>query len=328
MRPDILIVGQGLAGTMLAWELEQAGISFVVADPGHATAATSVAAGMINPITGRRLVKSWRIETLLPVARAAYRAVEAALGVSLWRDIRVRRLFADDRERAVFAAKQARGELKPFVDDADEAGIWISGAARINLPLLLEMSRARWSAAGNLRVAAIDSANEAGNYAAVIDCRGMAGATRGAFGFVPWEFSKGEVLELAVDGLVQDVVLNRRHSVVPIDAGVAWVGATHQPGVRDSAPTAAARFQLDACARELLVGKSFEIVGQRAGVRVNLPDKRPVAGRHLEQPRLGLINGLGGKGALWAPMVAQQWVQHLLQGIPIEAEIALQRFAK
>ena len=37
------------------------------------------------------VVKSWRVDTLLPVARAAYREIESALEVSLWRDLRVRR---------------------------------------------------------------------------------------------------------------------------------------------------------------------------------------------------------------------------------------------
>ena len=151
---------------------------------------------------------------------------------------------------------------------------------------------------------------------------------RGAFGFVPWEFSKGELLEIAVEGLAPDVVLNRRHWVLPVAEGVAWVGATHQPGVREVVPTALGRVQLEASARDLLVETPFTIVGQRAGVRVNLPDKRPVAGRHPEQPRLGLFNGLGGKGALWAPLLARQWVSHLLQGTPFDAEIALDRFAQ
>jgi glycine/D-amino acid oxidase-like deaminating enzyme len=328
MRPDILIVGQGLAGTMLAWELEQAGISFVIADRGHASAATSAAAGIINPITGRRLVKSWRIDVLLPAARAVYREIEAVLGVTLWRDMRVRRLFAEERERAVFAAKHAQRELEPFADGVDDTGFWIQGAARVDLPLLLDTSRLRWSAAGKLRDAAIDLRAEVADYATVIDCRGMAGTVRHSFGFVPWEFSKGELLELAVDDLAPDVVLNRRHWVVPIRAGVAWVGATHQAGICDSMPTDLARRQLESSAREILAGKLFEIIGQRAGVRVNLPDKRPVAGWHPEQPRLGLLNGLGGKGALWAPMLARQWVEHLRRGTPFDAEIDVARFTK
>src|SRR5262245_20876558 len=110
MRPALLIVGQGLAGTLLAWELERAGIPFAIMDRGHAGATTAAAAGLINPITGRRLVKSWRVDALLPVARESYRELEAALGVALWHGVRVRRLFADAREREIFAEKQARGE--------------------------------------------------------------------------------------------------------------------------------------------------------------------------------------------------------------------------
>src|SRR4051812_1175311 len=123
MGADILIVGQGLAGTLLAWEFERAGISFAIANDGHASAASLVAAGLLNPITGRRLVESWRIDTLLPAARRVYRELEAALGVPLWRERRVRRFFADDRERRVAREKYARGELGDYVATApDESG--------------------------------------------------------------------------------------------------------------------------------------------------------------------------------------------------------------
>src|SRR3954469_22667127 len=142
MRADILIVGQGLAGTLLAWEFERAGIAFAIADRGHENAASFVAAGIINPITGRRLVKSWRIETLLPAARATYHELGATLGLRLWRGgracpwvagVRVRRWFADERERQVFAEKQIRGELAPFVEAADESGFWIRDAACVDV---------------------------------------------------------------------------------------------------------------------------------------------------------------------------------------------------
>src|SRR5436190_10597768 len=115
----ILILGQGLAGTLLGWEFERGGIDFAITDLGHGIAASAVAAGIVNPITGQRLVKSWRIETLLPAARKTYREIETELGVRLWHEMRIRRLFANDRERAVFVEKNARGDLEPFAADAD-----------------------------------------------------------------------------------------------------------------------------------------------------------------------------------------------------------------
>ncbi len=326
MRPDILVVGQGLAGTLLAWELEKAGVSFAVADPGHATAATMAAAGIINPVTGRRLVKSWRIDTLLPAARATYRGLEAALGIACWHDVRVRRLFADDREQRIFATKQATGELAPFAGAGDAAGFWIEGAARVELGTLLEAARARWRKQGRFREEAVDVTAEAERHMLVIDCTGRAGPLGGAFGFVPWEFSKGEVLELAVTGLEPGVVLNRRHWLVPMTPGTAWIGATHEPGVTEAVPSAAARAMLTESAR-VLSRQAVVVTGQRAGVRVNLPDKHPVAGRHPRNPRLGLINGLGSKGALVGPELARQWVSHLAGGAAFDASVAVDRFS-
>src|SRR5688500_10812036 len=111
MRADILIIGQGLAGTMLAWEFERAGSPFGIADGGRANATTAAGGGIINPITGQRLVKSWRFETLMPAARTAYTELERALGVPLWREMRVHRFFAHQREREMWKDKSATGDF-------------------------------------------------------------------------------------------------------------------------------------------------------------------------------------------------------------------------
>jgi glycine oxidase len=324
MRADVLIVGQGLAGTLLGWALERAGIAFAIVDRGHATAATSAAAGLINPITGRRLVKSWRIDEELSAARVVYRELEHELNVPLWHELRLRRLLADERERRIWAEKRAAGELAPFVGAGDESGFAIEGAARVDLGLLLARSRERWRAQGKLSEREIDFTAEAGNFALTIDCRGLVGARKDAFDGVPWEFSKGEVLELAVE-LPPDFAINRGMWVVAAGKGRALVGATHEPGVVETEPTAAGRAKLEAGAREL-VGAPFEVVGQRAGVRVTLPDKRPVAGTHPENPRLGVLNGLGAKGALLAPMLARQWGEHIAGGAPFSTEVNVRRF--
>jgi glycine oxidase len=146
---------------------------------------------------------------------------------------------------------------------------------------------------------------------------------------VPWEFSKGEMIEVSVSAgsLDADVVINCGHWVLPAAPHTAWVGATHEPGVVDASPTTKGRAVLEASAAKLIRG-DFRIVAQRAGIRVNLPDKRPVAGRHPDNPRLGIINGLGAKGALWSPLLARQWVNHVVQSAPFEPEIDVQRFAR
>jgi glycine oxidase len=330
---DFLIVGQGLAGTLLAWEFERAGISFAIVDSGHEQAASRVAAGIINPITGRRLVPSWRVAALLPAARTAYRELEAALGVSLWREMRVWRIFADERERRVLAEKQARGELGAFAGAATEQGFWIEGAARIDLPELLRAARERWRAQGRLRVGGLSEPGEllaaAERHQLVIDCTGLAGARSGLFDFVPWEFSKGQLLTLSVTRGTLDsgVIVNRGHWLFPLSSETACLGATHEPGVSDTRSTAEAQATLAASMPFLQPGQPYTVTGQLAGVRVTLPDKRPVVGRHPVKARVGVVNGLGAKGALLAPMLARQWVNHLTEGVPFDPAVDVARFS-
>lgn len=325
---DVLIVGQGLAGTLLAWECERAGLDFAIADQGHATAATMAAAGIINPVTGRRLVKTWRIETLLPRARAAYQEFGDALGVAVWRELRVRRLFADEVERAAFVRKAQTGELAPFVvESGDVDGFWIEQAARVDLGRLLVAARQRWLTQGRLQERRADVAAETSRHRWVIDCTGLAGARSASSAFAPWEFSKGEVLQLKVDGLDPGVVLNRRHWVMPAGGDAAWVGATHEPGVVASEPTAAGRQTLERSAAEVL-GRAFQVTGQRAGVRVTVADKLPVNGPIAAVPGVGVINGLGGKGALWAPLLAAEWGRFLRGGKGIDPKLDVKRFAR
>lgn len=327
-RPAILIAGHGLAGALLAWECERAGLDFAVADAARGDAATLAAAGIVNPITGRRLVPGWRIGELLPAARAAYREIEAALGVPLWRELRVRRIFADAGERAAHAGKSAHGELAPYAGAADAGGFWIEGAARVDLAALLAHARARWQRTGRWREGPVDPAAEAARHDLAIDCTGLAAVRAGRWPQVPWEWARGELLELAVDGLDPGVIVNCRHWLLPVAPGAAWVGATHEPGVADAAPTQRARDALTASARALIGdARPFAIAGQRAGVRVAVPDRRPVAGRHPAEPRLGLVNALGGKGALWAPWLARAWIDHLAKSTPFPAEIDVQRWA-
>ncbi len=299
-------------------------MTFAIVDAGHERAATRVAAGIINPITGRRLVKTEGFETLRPAARACYGAIETELGEGLWREMRVRRWFADERERAVFAEKRVSGALAPFVDSGDDDGFWIGGAARVELGRLIERSRERWRKRGVLREERVDSVAEKAGGGIAIDCRGI---EADGFGRVDWRYSKGECVELRMSGLDPGVVWNRRHWLVAIGEGRAKAGATNEPGGRDFAVTERARSEVQRSVRAM-GWSEFDVVGQTAGVRVYAPDKRPVIGWNPVDKTVGVFGGLGAKGALYAPMLARAWVAHLVRGEGIPAGWDVARFGR
>ncbi|HEV7621920.1 MAG TPA: FAD-dependent oxidoreductase, partial [Flavisolibacter sp.] len=72
MVVDYLIVGQGICGTMLSWFLHKEGKTFLVIDDKKENAATRIAAGVINPVTGRRYAYSWMIDEIMPFAIQTY----------------------------------------------------------------------------------------------------------------------------------------------------------------------------------------------------------------------------------------------------------------
>ncbi len=326
MPAPILIVGQGLAGTVLGWTFEQAGIAFEIADAGHFGAASRVGAGIINPVTGQRIVKSRGVDELLPRALAVYRTMEAAWGVPLVRAMRVRRFFNDDRERRVLAEKSATGELAPYVGEADPVGFWIEGAARVDTAALITAARARWLANGRLREERVDPAAALARHDMVILCTGADDCGGLAWGDVRCARATGEILTLAVGGLAPDVILNRGHWVLPTTVGEAKVGATYTHEGEEVFTEA--REELTLSASRLLAGREFAVTAQEAGVRVTSPDRYPLVGRSPRAPRLGIFNGLGSKGALLAPWLAHQWVNHLTEGVSFDRELAVGRFGR
>ncbi len=338
MRDGLLIVGQGLAGTLLGLACEQAGVVFTMVDAGHGEASSRVGAGIINPITGQRFAKSWGIDELGPLARRTYRGLEDVLGVPLLREMRVRRFFRDERERAAWAGKAGRGDLAAYAGEADAEGFWIEGAMRVDTGMLIAEARRRWLRAGRLREARVTISEALAGHDRVIACTGASPGEGGqAWGGVACTCATGDVLRLAAEGLDPGVILNRGHWVLPTQAGEALAGATYLRGETgagacarpvDTDVVASARRELSASAAALLGGREFTVMAQEAGVRVATPDRLPLAGWVPGVARLGVINGLGSKGALLGPWLARQWVRHLAEGAALEAAVAVNRFAR
>ena len=110
------IIGQGLAGTCLAWELFDRGVAFEIVDR-ECGGSSRVAAGMINPVTGKNFQPSWRIAEFLPEAMAFYKSVEDRLGTKFWHPHPVLRLAADPKNW-----EKIRGKFS-----AEDVALWVIG---------------------------------------------------------------------------------------------------------------------------------------------------------------------------------------------------------
>lgn len=95
MEVDFLLIGQGIAGTVLSYRLIKSGKSVLVIDQAAANNSSRVAAGLFNPITGRKMVKTWQADRLFPVIKPLYGELERLLEKKLIYD---KNIYAGRRE--------------------------------------------------------------------------------------------------------------------------------------------------------------------------------------------------------------------------------------
>ena len=113
---DFIIIGQGIAGICLAWQLKRLGRSFVVLDRADRFSASRVAAGMVNPMTFRRALKAWNVDTMLPIARDFYNSIPGCEPGTFTRDTQIYKVFATPEEPELWKTQIENGKgvvLKP-----------------------------------------------------------------------------------------------------------------------------------------------------------------------------------------------------------------------
>lgn len=318
MTLPIRIVGQGVAGSMLAWECERAGIRFQIVDRGHATAASRVGAGLVSPLTGMRLAPTWRFADWRDQVLATYRELESELGVSLVREMKLRRFFRDFAQREYFEQRCQKPEIRCWVESVDDEGLWLRGALQVETGTLIAALRQRWLATGQL----IEGEHEPMTTSAVIWC---VGADAMPIDGIPWEPSRGELITGQLPDLAEDVVLNDGKWLLPMPNGGVRVGSTFDRNDLEVRCTDIGQRELTEAA-ERLAGRPITDVRGEAGLRVIVPDRRPVVGWMDESRSVGVFGGLAAKGALWAPALAKQWVADGLAGRGVDPEARATRF--
>jgi glycine/D-amino acid oxidase-like deaminating enzyme len=347
-RYDFLIVGQGLAGTVLGHELQRRGYSVFFIDKGHAEAASFVAAGMWNPIVFRRLNKSWRADDLIPVADDFYCSLEAKLEATLRHPKSIARVLPNVEAVNDFHARSADPGFDQYLKtgtlaDVDENFSFDHGygiveqAGYLDLGLLLQTFRSQLKSQSLLLEDTFDfdelqieiSGVSYGEIEAekIVFCEGHLGTENPYFGYLPLHKNKGELLTVKIPGLSHESIVNNGQFLLPVGNDLYRVGATYEWKSADLSTSEEAREKLLSKLREV-IDLPIEVVEHKAGIRPTTQDRRPLVGVHPELDRLLLFNGLGTKGVMNAPYFAINFVDSLEGKAELDAEVNIERFEK
>lgn len=344
MPIDVLIVGQGLAGGLLAWTLIRRGFCVVVIDDGDDN-ASRVAAGLINPVTGRRLVKSFEVDQWLPLAMAAYRELESTFHNRLFMPLPMHRLLKTPAEHRLAEQRLHDAGYRAYLQTIDDAPSDVVAANGCLLQAqtgylrtrpLLEHLREFFVAKAAYRRTRFDYAElqlepdlqwHDLRPRHVVFCEGHKATANPWFGGLPFQPAKGEILHCQALHPIPERILNYGYWLIADGPLSFKTGATFEPNFSDANPSLAARQKLlDAVASVCPSLASACVIEHRAGIRPTTLDKQALIGRHPVHANLHIFNGFGAKGSLAIPAHARYFADALQQQAELPAYCDIRRY--
>lgn len=347
MQTEFLIVGQGLAGTALAWRLLERARSFVIVDRDEALTSSKVAAGLVTPITGMRLTLNWNYDVLHPEAVRFYRAKERLLGRKFYFPRPLVYLLKNGREVERWQQRSREARMSRYFNPVLReslvnenrienllGGFEQRHAGFLDTASFLNASRQHFEALGVWRRGEVGEdeldLTQSGavwkgeTFGTVVFCQGWEASKSRLFSWLPFSPARGTILTLRGDTGEHRRIINRGCWLVPRSDGLIRAGSTYE--LRFDHPNESDPGELDALHAKLrsLMKTDFEVVSGQTAVRPIIKRCYAALGRHPAHPQIALFNGLGSKGVLRAPFMARRLTEHLLDGTALDPEFDVQ----
>jgi glycine/D-amino acid oxidase-like deaminating enzyme len=344
---DYIIIGQGLAGTVLSYLLQKNGKKILVAEDESPDTASAVAAGIYNPITGKRMVKTWKAGELFPVLEDFYSEMQKELNTTFLFKRPVYKPFGSIEEQNHWISQTSFADVEDLVNvnipderysnyihnqyggfETFRSGyLDVSGmvsAFRKQLiktdsyirksfrPIDLEFKNDHiiWNGIQSRRI---------------IFCEGHKVTANPFFKWLPFVLAKGELLTVRIKDFEKRAILNKGIFILPVGDDIYKIGATYVWDFKDNNITIEAKEELT-LKLEQLIKVPYEILKQASGIRPAVKDRRPIIGLHPQYKTLGIFNGLGTKGVSLAPYFAQKFYDFLENQREIDKEASIERF--
>ena len=328
MQPDIVIVGQGICGSLLSWSLLQKGLSVKVYDTGIETSATYAASGIINPITGKRFVKTWLVDTLLPTAEKTYAELSDLLSMPIYDKLPIYKLPTTVKEQNDWAARAIDAHYSEYLSQGFElldsnkinnplGAFIIQGGGKLDSIGFLKAYRAYLKSKDILVEESYGSEQAIHASSKVVFCNGYEAASEGLFSNLSWQLAKGEYLLVRIHDFYEDRIISGDTTLSPTSQpSIYYAGATYEWNYSNLLPSATSKQEIINSLQKMLV-PSYEILAHGAAIRPTVNHRRPFLFFHPAHKHIGIFNGMGTKGISLAPYFAQQFTNHIVHGTEI-----------
>jgi len=343
-KVDYIIVGSGLAGILFAEVLISNNKSFIVIDDASQQSSV-VAGGLYNPVILKRFSEVWRAKEQLDLALPVYKHLEDVLQVKLDYKIPVKRLFNSVEEQNNWFIASDKSTLSEFLSTkivsndnqsikADFGFGEVQQTGRIDTNAMINAFKEYLIKEQFLNESFVyDALKQEANHiqyknieaSYIIFAEGFGLKQNPFFNHLPLNGTKGELIIIHAPDLKIDYVLKSSVFLIPQGDNLYAVGATYEWTDKTNKTTQKGKDELLKKLKAFLKCE-FEIVDQVAGIRPTVIDRRPLVGQHSKHKRMFVLNGLGTRGVMIAPYVAQKLFDFIEYNVELHDEINITRF--
>lgn len=344
---DYIIVGSGLAGVSFAEIALKASKSILVFD-NNSQPSSRIAGGLYNPVVLKRFSEVWKAKEQLEFAFPLYEDIQEKLNVVFDYKIPILRKLASIEEQnnwfqaadklnlASFLNPILVNKKYKFIESPFHYGLVNeTGYLDINTLIISYLDYLKSIQSLSADTFDYNEINFFENYMVykgvkakhIVFSEGFGLHSNPFFNDLPLDGTKGELLIIKAPNLDLDVVIKSSVFILPIGNDLFKVGATYNWKDKTNTPTEEGKQELVEKLKEI-ISCDFEIVQHFGGVRPTVKDRRPLVGTHPIHQQLHVLNGLGTRGVMLGPFLANQLFQHIENKIPLDKEIDIARCYK
>ncbi|HEX9979751.1 MAG TPA: FAD-binding oxidoreductase [Flavobacterium sp.] len=342
---DYLIIGAGLAGIAFAEKALQNNRSILIYNS-HKFSASRVAAGIYNPVVVKRLSVVADAHQHLESMNSFYDALDDKLQSTFRRPMPLLRRFHSPEEQNNWFGALDKIPLSDFLsaDIVNDKFNGLSSPYNFGKVLFtgyvdtkhllnsyhLYLAESQLSIEQDFNFPGLTITPEAVFYNGrqarnIIFAEGFGLKDNPYFNYLPLNGTKGELLTIFAPALELDQIINTGIFILPLGKGMFKVGATYNWTDKSDIPTTQALLELEDKLREVITC-GYEIIDHSAGVRPTVRDRKPLIGTHHEFKNLHVLNGLGTRGVMLAPAMANALFDAIEYKKPLAREIDIRRY--
>lgn len=335
----VVIVGGGLAGTILALSCYDNNIPFHLKNIHNPSCSSLVAAGMWNPITFKKCNLSWRAVEQINALFPFYKSWEDKLNVSFFHPMTSKKLVSDPEYFNNWTARSAKSPYNRFLGDlqaldtsefptlkngGERHVALVNEAGYVDVPVFINAAHAYLKNEGLYSEENYNASEAVKSMNLVVFAEGYGLKLNPYFNYLPLNGTHGDILTIKTN-VYSKSIFNFGKFLLPLSNGTFRYGSTYNWQTKESSTTEQGKAELTEHWHKHF-DSDFEVVDQKAGLRPTVTDRTPLVGQHPEHKNMYCFNGLGTKGVMIAPWLAQHFIDTLKGESALDKELDIKRF--